>query len=190
MFIIEGLASVALCFVVWTRLDSTPKDAKWLSDAERDSLAAHLRRDEMVKVGNAAVADHVPQRRAHAGGRRQTGAEHAAHGLDPRFDADALQQVAQQQMLGGAGAPPLAQEIRRRAPAGGGIGHAAHCMENFLHARENIAAAADALGRDGDRKRDPPGNSADFGQILSVGAPIHLEHPLKALAVHRGGMCW
>jgi len=39
MFIIEGLASVALCFVVWFCLDSKPEDAKWLTDAERSALA-------------------------------------------------------------------------------------------------------------------------------------------------------
>ncbi|TFW15521.1 MFS transporter [Duganella callida] len=40
MFIIEGLASVVLCFIVWFCLDSHPRDAKWLSEAERDALAA------------------------------------------------------------------------------------------------------------------------------------------------------
>ncbi|MES2069108.1 MAG: MFS transporter [Pseudomonadota bacterium] len=39
MFIIEGLASVVLCLVVWFRLDSHPRDAKWLSDSERKVLA-------------------------------------------------------------------------------------------------------------------------------------------------------
>jgi MFS family permease len=39
MFIIEGLASVALCFVVWFFLDSRPEDAKWLSNEERKALA-------------------------------------------------------------------------------------------------------------------------------------------------------
>jgi sugar phosphate permease len=40
MFMIEGVASIALCFVVWFCLDSHPKDAKWLTDAERNELAA------------------------------------------------------------------------------------------------------------------------------------------------------
>jgi MFS family permease len=40
MFMIEGVASIALCFVVWFCLDSHPKDAKWLTEAERNELAA------------------------------------------------------------------------------------------------------------------------------------------------------
>ncbi|MRX08826.1 MFS transporter [Pseudoduganella sp. FT25W] len=40
MFILEGLASVVLCFVVWFFLDSRPEDAKWLSNEERRELAA------------------------------------------------------------------------------------------------------------------------------------------------------
>lgn len=38
MFLIEGLASVALAGVVWALLDSRPQDARWLSPAERDAL--------------------------------------------------------------------------------------------------------------------------------------------------------
>jgi MFS family permease len=38
MFLIEGLASVCLCFVVWFWLDSRPHDAKWLSREEQDAL--------------------------------------------------------------------------------------------------------------------------------------------------------
>ncbi|MEI6714665.1 MAG: MFS transporter [Verrucomicrobiota bacterium] len=38
MFLIEGLASVALCGFVWTRLDSLPHDAKWLTREEQDAL--------------------------------------------------------------------------------------------------------------------------------------------------------
>ena len=51
MFIIEGLASVLLCFVVWRRLDSTPQDARWLSDDERHSLTtiiAHEQRERQA----------------------------------------------------------------------------------------------------------------------------------------------
>jgi sugar phosphate permease len=40
MFLIEGGFSMALCFVVWFLLDSTPRDAKWLSGEERDAVAA------------------------------------------------------------------------------------------------------------------------------------------------------
>jgi len=40
MFIIEGLASIVLCCIVWFCLDSQPRDARWLSDAERGALSA------------------------------------------------------------------------------------------------------------------------------------------------------
>ena len=46
MFIIEGMASVVLCFVVWFRLDSQPRDAKWLSDDERTALTAVMAREQ------------------------------------------------------------------------------------------------------------------------------------------------
>ena len=38
MFLVEGLASVLLCGVVWTQLRSRPADAPWLSDAEKQAL--------------------------------------------------------------------------------------------------------------------------------------------------------
>ncbi|AZD99970.1 MFS transporter [Pseudomonas chlororaphis] len=38
MFIVEGMASVLLCGFVWFWLDSTPRDAKWLSPAEQEAL--------------------------------------------------------------------------------------------------------------------------------------------------------
>ncbi|AZD23302.1 MFS transporter [Pseudomonas chlororaphis] len=38
MFIVEGMASVLLCGFVWFWLDSTPRDAKWLSAAEQEAL--------------------------------------------------------------------------------------------------------------------------------------------------------
>ncbi|OLF52883.1 MFS transporter [Pseudomonas chlororaphis] len=38
MFIVEGLASVLLCGFVWFWLDSTPRDAKWLSAVEQEAL--------------------------------------------------------------------------------------------------------------------------------------------------------
>ncbi|TQK11931.1 MFS transporter [Herbaspirillum sp. SJZ107] len=42
MFIIEGLFSVLLCGAVWFILDSDPKDAKWLSDVERNALVGEI----------------------------------------------------------------------------------------------------------------------------------------------------
>jgi sugar phosphate permease len=38
MFLVEGLASVLLCGVVWTQLRSRPEDAPWLSDTEKRAL--------------------------------------------------------------------------------------------------------------------------------------------------------
>jgi len=38
MFIVEGMASVLLCGFVWFWLDSTPRDAKWLSPGEQEAL--------------------------------------------------------------------------------------------------------------------------------------------------------
>lgn len=38
MLFIEGMVSVLLCFAVWFWLDSTPSDAKWLSEEEKAAL--------------------------------------------------------------------------------------------------------------------------------------------------------
>jgi cyanate permease len=42
MFIIEGMFSVLLCGAVWFVLDSEPRDAKWLSKAEREVLTSEI----------------------------------------------------------------------------------------------------------------------------------------------------
>ena len=59
MFIIEGVASILLCFVVWFCLDSKPSDAKWLTDAERDELetviAAEQKEREKSKPGHVSM---------------------------------------------------------------------------------------------------------------------------------------
>jgi MFS family permease len=52
MFMIEGVASIALCFVVWFCLDSHPKDAKWLTDAERNELAAVIAAEQKERDAN------------------------------------------------------------------------------------------------------------------------------------------
>jgi MFS family permease len=57
MFIIEGLASVLLCLVVWGRLDSRPQDARWLSDEERNSLAAVIDQEQAER--RASKSPHV-----------------------------------------------------------------------------------------------------------------------------------
>jgi len=52
MFIIEGLASIVLCVVVWFRLDSHPRDAKWLTDAERNALAEVIDAEQKEREAN------------------------------------------------------------------------------------------------------------------------------------------
>ena len=46
MYIIEGMASVLLCFFVWFWLDSKPHDAKWLSRQEQDALVNEIDREQ------------------------------------------------------------------------------------------------------------------------------------------------
>lgn len=46
MYIIEGMASVFLCFFVWFWLDSKPHDAKWLSREEQDALVGEIDREQ------------------------------------------------------------------------------------------------------------------------------------------------
>ncbi|MFL6716432.1 MAG: MFS transporter [Burkholderiaceae bacterium] len=49
MFIIEGLASVALCALVWFGLDSLPRDAKWLTERERDALTGEIAAEQKLR---------------------------------------------------------------------------------------------------------------------------------------------
>jgi cyanate permease len=56
MFIIEGMASVLMCAVVWLRLDSRPEDARWLSTEERASLALVIAQEQAERRA------HQPQR--------------------------------------------------------------------------------------------------------------------------------
>lgn len=46
MFVIEGMASVLLCGFVWFWLDSSPRDAKWLSGAEQQVLIEAIDREQ------------------------------------------------------------------------------------------------------------------------------------------------
>ena len=46
MFLIEGLASVLLCFFVWFWLDSKVHDAKWLTLEEKDALVGEIDREQ------------------------------------------------------------------------------------------------------------------------------------------------
>jgi cyanate permease len=54
MFLVEGLASVLLCGVVWTQLTSRPSDAPWLSDAEKQAL------HEAIESEQPANRTHIP----------------------------------------------------------------------------------------------------------------------------------
>jgi MFS family permease len=59
MFIIEGIASVALCAVVWFWLDSLPQEAKWLTQQEREALVAEIdaeqKQRETAKPAHASM---------------------------------------------------------------------------------------------------------------------------------------
>ncbi|NKF24275.1 MFS transporter [Solimonas marina] len=53
MFLIEGLFSVLLAFVVWRRLDSRPEDAQWLSDDEKQVLKTSLDGEQSARERGA-----------------------------------------------------------------------------------------------------------------------------------------
>jgi MFS family permease len=53
MFLIEGAASILLCVVVWLRLDSGVKDAKWLSPAEREALSTVIATEQAQRQAGA-----------------------------------------------------------------------------------------------------------------------------------------
>lgn len=55
MFLIEGLASVALCGFVWVRLDSLPHDARWLTRAEQDALVDTIAAEQRVRELNQSA---------------------------------------------------------------------------------------------------------------------------------------
>ena len=52
MFIIEGGASMLFCVVVWKVLDSTPRDAKWLSPEQREALATVIAAEQEQRAAN------------------------------------------------------------------------------------------------------------------------------------------
>nr|WP_216666098.1 MFS transporter [Herbaspirillum seropedicae] len=52
MFIIEGGASMVFCVVVWLVLDSTPREAKWLSQEQREALAAVIAAEQEQRAAN------------------------------------------------------------------------------------------------------------------------------------------
>ena len=55
MFLIEGLSSVALCGLVWVRLDSLPHDAKWLNRAEQDALVNTIAEEQCLREKSQPV---------------------------------------------------------------------------------------------------------------------------------------
>lgn len=55
MFLIEGLASVALCGVTWFWLDSLPRDAKWLSEEEKTALTSTIDREQAEREASRGV---------------------------------------------------------------------------------------------------------------------------------------
>lgn len=50
LFLIEGIPSVLLAFVVWRVLPNTPNEASWLTNAEKAWLADHLAEDSRTQV--------------------------------------------------------------------------------------------------------------------------------------------
>lgn len=61
MFLIEGLASVFLCFFVWFWLDSRPHDAKWLSRAEQDALVDTIDAEQRERDAQTRVKPSIGQ---------------------------------------------------------------------------------------------------------------------------------
>ncbi|PNB46963.1 MFS transporter [Pseudomonas sp. GW456-12-10-14-LB2] len=49
MFLIEGAASVVLCGFVWFWLQSHPRQAKWLSEEEREALVAAIAEEQRAR---------------------------------------------------------------------------------------------------------------------------------------------
>lgn len=49
MFLIEGAASVVLCGFVWFWLQSHPRQAKWLSEEEREALVAAITEEQRAR---------------------------------------------------------------------------------------------------------------------------------------------
>ena len=61
MFLIEGLASVFLCFIVWFWLDSRPHDAKWLSRDEQDALVQAIDQEQREREALTTVKPTMGQ---------------------------------------------------------------------------------------------------------------------------------
>jgi sugar phosphate permease len=59
MFVIEGMASVVLAGFIWFWLDSTPRDARWLSRAEQDAVVAEIEEEQRERDAAHAVKPSV-----------------------------------------------------------------------------------------------------------------------------------
>ncbi len=55
MFLIEGFASIVLGGFVWFWLQSHPHQAKWLSDDEKDALAAAIALEQQAREASQSV---------------------------------------------------------------------------------------------------------------------------------------
>jgi MFS family permease len=53
MFLVTGALTVALGIWAFSYLDNGPKDAKWLSDAQRNTLLAALEEEDHIKAGHS-----------------------------------------------------------------------------------------------------------------------------------------
>ena len=49
MLFVEGLFSVAIGLAAWFRLDSLPRDARWLTDGEKDALEGAIAEEQRVR---------------------------------------------------------------------------------------------------------------------------------------------
>ncbi len=56
LFLLEGLPALAMGVVVFFYLADRPRDAKWLTPAERDHLERSLAAEERVKAGNGGAS--------------------------------------------------------------------------------------------------------------------------------------
>ncbi|WP_397452772.1 MFS transporter [Pseudomonas sp. NA-150] len=55
MFLIEGFASIVLCGFVWFWLQSHPRQAKWLSEEEREALVSTIAEEQQAREAEQGV---------------------------------------------------------------------------------------------------------------------------------------
>ncbi|WP_297837652.1 MFS transporter [Pseudomonas sp.] len=55
MFLIEGFASIILCGFVWFWLQSHPRQAKWLSEEEKDALVGAIEHEQQAREASQTV---------------------------------------------------------------------------------------------------------------------------------------